>query len=494
MTGRRLLLVGLLALGIFLRAWGLGAHALWTDEYGTWWVAAGTGWTHVWQRAVAVQGQSPLYYLVARAMLELFGASPLALRLPSFLCGVALVALAYPLARAVFRCEWTALVAVATFAVSERLIYYSQDARPYALALLCAGASCLFYLSSLRGRRGAAPAHMAATALAFYAHSLFGLILVVQGVHFLLQRPRPSLRPWLIRAGVLALLLAPGLGQLAALHARRRGLDWVPPTETFASGLTLVATLLDPWLLLALVASVGVAAAVAREFSRPAREATPSLVALWLLVPVIALDLGSRLGGVTLLHLRYAAVALPAVALAHAFVVGLGPRLSRLRFVALAVYGVAVLLFRLLPHLESEGVFSDRYTDHRWDLAVPALARDYREGDLVLYSTHLVELDAVVAGEASPEIASFAEWPLVANLPEGLDVARRPLPFGKTLEDRRRLERIFRDSQRAPRVWLVGHPSMIQPLVRAAERQPGVRIERRERYGQVFLILLVRER
>jgi hypothetical protein len=242
------------------------------------------------------------------------------------------------------------------------------------------------------------------------------------------------------------------------------------------------------------VAAVGLACALAREIARPPREGTPSLVALWLLVPALALDLGSRLGGVTLLHPRYATVALPAVALAHAFLLGLAPRrVPWLRALPLAVYAVAVVVARLAPHVAAEGVFSDRYTDHRWDLAVPALARDYREGDLVLYRTQFVELDAVVAGEASPEVAGFVEWPLLAHLPPGLEVARRPLPFGKTLEDRRKLERILREASRAPRLWIIGHPPLIQPLVRAAERQPGLRVERREHYGQVLLVLVVHE-
>jgi hypothetical protein len=212
-------------------------------------------------------------------------------------------------------------------------------------------------------------------------------------------------------------------------------------------------------------------------------------------VPALALDLATRLGGVSLLHPRYATVALPAVALGHAFLLGAAPRRPAwMRPALLAAYAAVVLLVRLAPHAAVEGTFSDRFTDQRWDLAVPALARDHRPGDLVLYRTQYVELDAVVAGEASPEIVGFVEWPLLAHLPPGLEIERRPLPFGKTLDDRRRLEPILEEALRsgAPRIWIVGHPPLIQPLVRAAERTPGVRVERRERYGQVLLVLLAR--
>src|SRR5262245_57257449 len=50
------------------------ASSLWTDELGTWWVISGTARQAV-ERAEAVQGQSPLYYLLAWLARHLTGTS-----------------------------------------------------------------------------------------------------------------------------------------------------------------------------------------------------------------------------------------------------------------------------------------------------------------------------------------------------------------------------------------------------------------------------------
>jgi mannosyltransferase len=515
-----LLLAGLLALGIALRVHGLASHPLWIDEYGTWWAVAGEGFGEVWRRVLAVQGQSPLYYVLVRATVDVLGTSPLSLRLPSLACGLALLALAYPLGRRIFGSAWMALLTVAAFSVNERLIYYTQEARPYGLALLLACTSMLFYLDCLRrGGRRAGAGYLASTAAAFYAHYLFGVVVLVQGVHLGLrvlasrlgrrgsgaaaglaapvdeprnERAAPigalptevDARRWLGRAGILTILFAPGLVQFLGLAGRRHELDWVPPVAEGKSVLAIGASFLDPALLGAIAAAVGVVALLGGGVSRSWRAGSPGLALLWLALPLLALDLLLRIAGLNLLDARYAAAAVPAAALVHALALGLAPERRLLRALPLA-------LFLLAGHLAYEGTFSDRITDHRWEAAMDALRADYRDGDVVLYRTRYVELDAVVLGAATPEVVGFVEWPLLAHWPADRELARRALPYGRTLEVRRKAVEVLEASLAAPRVWLVGHPHVTRVLVRHAERQPGVRVARRERYGQVLLVLLV---
>jgi hypothetical protein len=504
-----LLLTGLLALGAALRVYGVASHALWIDEYGTWWAVAGEGYAEVWRRVLAVQGQSPLYYVIVRATVDALGTSPLALRLPSLACGLALLALAYPLGRRLFGSAWLALLSVAAFAVSERLVYYSQEARPYALALLLACASFLFYLECLRGGGWRASAgYLASTAGAFYAHYLFGAIAVVQGLHLTLligaarmgfgppaEETAPCglpLWPWLARAAALAVLFVPGLAHFADLGGRREELDWVPPIEGDGTALAIAASLLDPWVIGTLAAAALVAAVLGRGLSRPGRAPGLALAALWLAVPIATLALLWRMAGVNLLDARYAAVAVPAAALLYAFLMGLAPGGTRLRALPLAVFLAVVVLGRLAPHLAEDGTFSDRISDHRWEETMGVLLAAHREGDRVLYRTRYVELDAVVEGTASPEVASFVEWPLLAHWPAGRPLDRRALPYGRSVEIRRKAGAILHASlAEAPRVWLVGHPHVTRLLVRHAEQLPGVHVARRERYGQVLLVLLV---
>lgn len=493
--GRSLLLVGLLGLGIFLRAWGLVSHELWIDEYGTWWAVAGESWAELWHRVVAVQGQSPLYYVVVRVSVDALGPGPLALRLPSFLCGIGLVALAYPLARRLFQSGWLAILAVAAFAVNERLVFYSQEARPYALALVCACASFYFYLGVLRGGgRGQLAGHLLSSAAAYYAHYLFGLIVVVQALHLLFQRRASApLRPWIAGALGLAVLLAPGGLQLEALLARRHQLDWIPASGGPAVTFWMIARwLVDPGILAIVAAATALAAAIGGGVSRPRRDSVSQIV-LWLLVPLLALGLGSKLAGVTLLHGRYAIVALPAGALLTALIMGLPRREKPLpRALPLLVFLLAAGLFRLAPHYRAEGVFSNRYTNQHWGEAVRALLDRHRAGDLVLYRTHFIELDAVVRGAASAEIASFVEWPFAAHLPPDRELARRPLPYSDTPATRRELTRLLRESAGARRVWILGLPPLLSQVAEAARLELGLRVERVERHGRVHLILLVR--
>jgi mannosyltransferase len=217
-----LLCAGLLALGVGLRVQGLASHPLWIDEYGSWWAVAGEGVGELWQRVIAVHGQSPLYYVFVRASVEALGPGPLGLRLPSVVFGIALLALCVPLATALFGDRRIALAALAAFAVNERLIFYSQEARPYALALLLAALSCGAWLRLQREPRSgrARAAYLLATAATCYAHYLFGLVVLIHAVHALALRP--SLRD--LRAGLVtaALLAFPAAPAARALLGSRR--------------------------------------------------------------------------------------------------------------------------------------------------------------------------------------------------------------------------------------------------------------------------------
>ena len=74
--------LALFALGVFLRLYNFWVPGLWLDEYGTWWIASGS-WHDVLSRGIAVGGQTPVYNLLVKLSLSLFGPTPFALRLPS---------------------------------------------------------------------------------------------------------------------------------------------------------------------------------------------------------------------------------------------------------------------------------------------------------------------------------------------------------------------------------------------------------------------------
>jgi len=132
---RRLALLALLAL-VVIAAWlrfsSLGAQSLWNDEAVSW-QQARLDWPGL-IAATAADNYPPLQNFLIHLSIRAFGETEFALRLPSALLGVAAVPLLY----------WTgaplvgragALLAAALLCLSSFHLWYSQEARMY--ALLC---------------------------------------------------------------------------------------------------------------------------------------------------------------------------------------------------------------------------------------------------------------------------------------------------------------------------------------------------------------------
>jgi mannosyltransferase len=110
---------------------------------------------------VHTENSPPLWYLIAWLDVRLFGDGEIALRLPSALAGIALVAVAWGSGSELGgrRC---ALAAATLVAVNPLFVWYSQEARTYELFALT---SSLALLCCLRARRRPTAARMGAFAL-----------------------------------------------------------------------------------------------------------------------------------------------------------------------------------------------------------------------------------------------------------------------------------------------------------------------------------------
>jgi len=85
----------------------------------------------------------PLYYLVMKAWVGVFGSSEISLRIPSVIFGVGVVYFVFMISKKLFD-NRSALISALLASTSGLLIYYSQEARMYMLAALLVAA--LFYL------------------------------------------------------------------------------------------------------------------------------------------------------------------------------------------------------------------------------------------------------------------------------------------------------------------------------------------------------------
>ncbi len=269
-------LILVVLLGGYLRIRGLGLRSLWQDEFSTWHAARLPFFESLsWQPELNIP---PLYQLCLRMLSDVSVASEATLRAPAAVFGVGVI---LAVAWLGFKTGgWCVALSAALLAACHTMqIRYSQEVRPYTLWLLLSTVSmaCWYALTIRRHVHGLkAPlwiAYVVATALAFHAHYLTGLILLAQAFWLLPSLGRPHARAGMrLRLTALAatvVLCAPIA--IHFLHARTQvlqGLGWVPPItpgsvwREFArssSGATWLALVGLPAIVLWLMARTGVA-------------------------------------------------------------------------------------------------------------------------------------------------------------------------------------------------------------------------------------------
>jgi 4-amino-4-deoxy-L-arabinose transferase-like glycosyltransferase len=172
----------------------------------------------------------PLYYLLAWVWSRPFGTGEVWMRSLSALAGTASIAVVYLGAVALPLPRRAGLIAAAAVAVSPVLIWFSQDARAYALVFLLTALSFLFFA---RARRGSAPRDLAwwavFSALAIATHYFAGFVVAAEGALLILSgnRRRAAVAVFAVVAAA-ALLIPIAQRQAANAHAgwiSRQSLD-----------------------------------------------------------------------------------------------------------------------------------------------------------------------------------------------------------------------------------------------------------------------------
>ena len=265
--------VGLTALAAALRFGTLGLQAYHHDEIVTASRILRDGFWHAMDAVGFSESAPPLYYAVAWVWTQLTGTGEYGLRSISALAGVATVPVAY-LAGAELRSRRAGLAAAALVAVNPMLLWYSQEARAYALFSLLTAVSFLYFVRALgQGRRRDFAGWGIASALALATHYFALFPIAAEAAWLLRRRGLVSLRGlWIV---VLAgALLAPlAIHQMSIGHA-----EWIgnqvlvhrlwEAAVTFAIGETgdIIARPVHP--LLAVVPLALTAAALALLYAR----------------------------------------------------------------------------------------------------------------------------------------------------------------------------------------------------------------------------------
>ena len=481
----------LVCLGALLRGLNFWTPDLWIDEYATRWVVANVSWGDAARRAIHSHGQSPFYYMIVKLSCALLGVSPFSLRLPSVLFGIGILALVYPLAIRIFRQRGAALCAVAIFAVNGTLIWYSQEARPYALALFGVMLSFLAYVALLeRGTPAWRVAYVGSTAGVFYAHYVFSFIVVVQILHLCIARGASWLRSraWPLTFLSLLVVCVPGVPQLLSLFGRRATLNWLPPADWLAPW-RLVSGLVDLPSLVLVGLAVALAGFSGRQFRSLLDRPRASLLLGWLVVPIVVLGVVPPLFGVSVFFVRYLVFALPAALLLTAWLMALAKPDTWRRWIPVVTFLLMSVIWYLIPSLAAMGTFVPHGGDG-WARAVRALERAARSEDVILYSSGFVEADQLRLPDPDPLMVSFIQSPVTANLPPGRTLAMIGLPFRISGQTRPYVSSVLARAADAKRVWVIGIGAPVVWAVAILVREASFRIVSQQVYGSVGLVLL----
>lgn len=405
---------GITLLAIALRLWQIDATSLWMDEAWSVWIA-----NRPFAGVLALVRQAdvhpPLYYILLRIWMSVFGSSPAAVRSLSVVLSSAAIPIVFVIARRILP-RRAALAAALLTAVSPFQVHYGREARMYALLFLAAAVSTHAFLHLLAGdlRLRNRIAWIVSTAVAVSTLHMGALLPVSQAVGVLALRARGGrllVRP-LLRCAAAALALWLPLAPFLIVQARAVMADWwVPPVdvEGLANAVLDVSGLLPIWgwsgtrslSRFALLTGVTLLLVVGARWARRRSPAFVPLLVTAVFPPIVQLAVSLRtpiFGPRSFLW-----VSLP---LAIFLAAAVEATASRSRIAAAIILSALLILpaFRLaavagIPESEP------------WRDVVAAVAADAEPDDLVLY------------------VAAYGRIPFEIAAPGGIPGARQSFPI-----------------------------------------------------------------
>jgi mannosyltransferase len=218
-------LAALTLLAAVLRLSTLGAQSFWYDEAFTPVHVLHPSLTATLRSFVHTENTPPLWYVIAWADTRLLGTGEYALRLPSALAGIATVPVAWAIGRELTARRVTAIATAALVAVNPLFVWYSQEARAYALFVLFAALAMLCFLRALhRPSTGRMVAFALSGSLALLSH-YFAVFLLIPMVLWLLWTHADRLRA--VMPAIAALVLV-GLALTPLISAQGgHGTQWI---------------------------------------------------------------------------------------------------------------------------------------------------------------------------------------------------------------------------------------------------------------------------
>jgi len=285
-----LILFPIIVIGAALRLLNLGKESLEHDEIDSVLV----GQQSLGEILLTTNVNPPLYHVLIHFWIKFFGTSEFSVRFPSFIFGVTTIFLCYIVGKALFSGK-VGLIAAAFIALSRFHLYYSQEARVYAVGTVLTLLSMYcFILLTERPKRHLYCLYAFSSVLLLYAHVYGIFIIAAQNIYvfaslFLPQlfKNRAPIRFWIFSQLSIILLFAPWYYHLFGQVVRIQGgfwieVNWLTPLKIFqhmAGGYGgYLGSLLYSLLILRLIAVY---------FNSPKMRHRFWLLALWLSVSIL---------------------------------------------------------------------------------------------------------------------------------------------------------------------------------------------------------------
>ena len=218
-------LAAIVAGAAVLRFASLGLQSYHHDEVITAMRVLPGSFSHMLHEVRVSESNPPLYYVLAWGWSKVFGLEEAGLRSLSALLGLATVPVAFLIGRQISG-RRAGLYLAAFVAVNPMLIWYSQEARSYALLVLACALSLLFFLRALERRRGIdLAAWAAASGLALCSHYFAFFPVAIEAVWLLvvLRARWRMVLPALAGVGAVGLALIP----LIAAQVNPTHIGWI---------------------------------------------------------------------------------------------------------------------------------------------------------------------------------------------------------------------------------------------------------------------------
>jgi mannosyltransferase len=181
-----LILTGIALLGLALRFFNLGNESLWLDEAASYFISNSTTIAGVWTSAF--NDHHPPLHFIMLWVVRLLGSNEFWLRFPSACAGAATIVVIFFLGREIAN-EKVGLISALLLAVAPIHIYYSQEARMYAFAVLFITIAYYTFFKACKSRQWYDWTLFGiACAAAFYSHFYTGVATITLFIGYFIIR------------------------------------------------------------------------------------------------------------------------------------------------------------------------------------------------------------------------------------------------------------------------------------------------------------------